>query len=236
MKKILFISLLCFITSNFLYAQKGYGGGVNFAYHSVWILNQSAYGDLEHNEIKTYHPAFGLHGFYNPYDAFGVWMELNFITLGQKYEGAKSQTRDIELKYIAIPIMAKYTGKGDMVRFHFMLGPELAFLTKATQDYNMGTSGNAVSRKDLDGKTFVKTATDIKDRFVKMDFMLAFDIGADISINEFLLVNAGLRANYGFRDINAKAYRIPNFDNVYTASHNMYFGFQVGVSYLFGMK
>ena len=47
MKKVLFITLVCIITSNFLYAQKGYGGGINFAFHSVWTMNQNAYGDPE---------------------------------------------------------------------------------------------------------------------------------------------------------------------------------------------
>jgi len=237
MRKVLFISILCIITSSYIYAQKGYGGGIDFAYHSVWILNQNAYGDAELDYIKTFHPSFGIHGFYNPYDVFGVWMELNMVTLGQKYEDvSKSITRNIDLKYLAIPIMAKYTSTGDLARFHFMLGPEFAFLTKATQDYTKNGAKFPGTRKDLDGVTFTKSADDIKDRYTKMDFMLALDIGADISITDFLILNAGLRGNYGFRDINAKAYRLNNAAGVYSASHNSYFGFQVGVSYFLSMK
>jgi hypothetical protein len=237
MKKVLFITLVCIITSNFLYAQKGYGGGVNFAYHMVWTLNQNAYGDLELDEVSTFHPAFGIHGFYNFSDMIGVWLEINKVTLGQKYEDIPSFIiRDIKMNYLAIPIMAKYTSEGDMARFHFMIGPELAFLTKATQVYQKNGSNYTGTIKNLDGVNFDRAAEDIKDRYIKMDFMLAFDIGADISLTENLILNGGVRANYGFRDINAEAYRMNNKTGTYTATHNTYFGLQVGVSYFLGTK
>jgi hypothetical protein len=88
MKKVLFIALISIITSNFLYAQEGFGGGLNFGYHSTWIFNQNAYGDASLDYTATYHPAFGFQGFYNPTDALGVWLELNFVTLGQKYNSS----------------------------------------------------------------------------------------------------------------------------------------------------
>jgi hypothetical protein len=238
MRKVLFIALICIITSNFLYAQKGYGGGLNFAYHSTWIFNQNAYGDPALDYVNTYHPAFGLHGFYNASDNLGVWLELNIVTLGQKYEDvSKLVTRNVELNYLAIPIMAKYTSGGERARFHFMLGPEFSILTSANQEYKKGL-GNfiGVKTKDLENKTFVTAAEDISDRYITMDFMLAFDIGADISINDYLIVNAGLRGNYGFRDINAEAVRFKSAAGVYTASNNGYFGLQVGVSYFFSQK
>jgi hypothetical protein len=237
MKKVLIISIICIITSNFLYAQQGYGGGLNLAYHMVWTLNQNAYGDAELDYINTFHPAFGLNGFYNLSDNFGVWLEIDKATLGQKYEDvAKNITREIKMNYLAIPVMAKYTSGGDVARFHFMIGPELAFLTKATQDYKLGSVNFPGSRNDLDGKSFVKAASDIKDRYIKMDFMLAFDIGADISITDNLILNAGLRGNYGLRDINAEAFRMNNKTGTYTASHNAYYGLQVGISYFLPMK
>jgi hypothetical protein len=236
MKKVLFILLGCIITSNFLYAQKGYGGGIDFAFHSVWTMNQNAYGDPELDRVNTFHPAFGIQGFYNLNDNFGVWLELNKATLGQKFEDvAKSITREIKMNYLAIPIMAKYTSGGDVARFHFMLGPELAFLTKATQEYKKGDVNFPGQRNNLDGKIFVIAAEDIKDRYIKMDFMLAFDIGADFSLSKNLILNTGVRANYGFRDINAKAYRMTNAASEYSASHNAYFGLQVGVSYFLGI-
>jgi len=239
MKKVVFISLLCIITSNFLYAQKGYGGGLNFAYNITMILNQNTYGDAELDYVNTFHPAIGLQGFYNMSDNFGVWLEINKVTMGQKYEDIpKALNREIKMNYLAIPIMAKYTSAGDMARFHFMIGPELAFLTKATQVYQKNASTYPGDKINLDGIHFDRAAENIKDRYIKMDFMLAFDIGADISITDYLIINAGIRGNYGFRDINAEAYRLKNKDGAgtYSASHNAYGGLQVGVSYFFGMK
>ena len=235
MKKIAVFALLFFVGSSFLYAQKGVGFGLNFAYHSIWTLNQSAYGDAELDEVTTFHPAFGVQGFYNLTDFFGVNVEFNKVMLGQKYEDvAKSITREIKLNYWAVPILAKLAFGGDKAKFHFMIGPELAFLTKASQTYKLGTANFPGSTKDLDGKSFVKAAEDVKDRYEKMDVMLAFDLGADIKITDIILLNAGLRANYGFKDINATAYRIKNVKGDYTASQNAYFGLQLGVSYFIG--
>ena len=237
MKKVLFATILCIITSNILYAQQGYGGGLNLAYHSVWILNQNTYGESELDYVNTFRGAIGIQGFYNFSDMLGVWLEVNKVTLGQNYEDIpKAINREIKMNYLAIPIMAKYTSAGNVARFHFMIGPELAFLIKATQLYQKNGSKYSGTLTNLDGVPFDRAAEDITDRYKKVDIMLAFDIGADISITDNLILNGGLRANYGFTDINAEAYRMPdNTTGEYSASHNAYFGFQAGLSYFIKM-
>jgi hypothetical protein len=237
LKKLLFASLICLVTSNLLYAQKGYGGGLNIAYHSVWTLNQNTYGESDLDYVNTFRGAIGIQGFYNFSDMLGVWMEINKVKLGQKYEDIpKGLNREIKMNYIAIPVMAKYISSGDVARFHFMIGPEFAFLTKASQVYQKNGSTYSGTLTNLDGVPFDRAAEDITDRYNKVDIMLAFDIGADISITDNLILNGGLRANYGFTDINAEAYRIPNGSGEYSASHNAYFGFQAGLSYFLEKK
>jgi hypothetical protein len=235
MKKVLFIAMFSLVISGYTFAQEGYGGGINFAYHSSWILNQNAYGDPELDYVNTFHPAFGLQGFYNLRENLGVWMELDFVTIGQKYEDVSNKiTRDVRLKYLSIPIMAKYTSSGEIAKFHFMLGPQFSILTKATQDYQKNGAIFPGNKMNLDGVLFAKGAGDIKDRYNKLDVMLTFDLGADIVITDNLFINAGLRANYGFRDINDEAYRLKNAALVYTKSQNAYFGLQVGLNYMIG--
>lgn len=229
--------LLLSLTTN---AQKrkeviiGVGGAVN----SVWIMNQNFYGEPE----IDYAPKMGYLGSfnlgYNFTENISVGTEFQYSMQGQKYDGKQSFNsnkydvlRNISLTYFNIPVFFKYSFGDKETKFRFMVGPQFSFLMDATQTYTRDPQEQVPSLTDLNDKPFYSDAADIKDRFESNDISFALDVGADIHLSKQFFVNAGFRGNYGFKDINASAYRLNNYDGEYTPSHNLWGGLYLGINY-----
>jgi hypothetical protein len=249
MKKIILIafSLSLFIAGT--YAQKGkeiilgVGGGIT----SVWIVNQSFYGEPEVDYAPKMGYAGGLILGYNFNESISVITELQYSRQGQKYDGKQSfgggtynVERNIDLGYFNIPLLFKYAFGTGGTKFRFLAGPQVGILLDATQEYlrddvNDNVDGNYVRIKtttlDQNGKQFVTDANDIKDRFEKTDFSLVVDIGADIHLSDLFYITAGLRGNYGLTEINAAPYRINNLEGEYLPSNNLWGGVYFGICY-----
>jgi len=84
---------------------------------------------------------------------------------------------------------------------------------------------------NLEGKSFKTDAKVITDRFETYDFGIVLDVGADIHLSDKFFVSPGFRMNYGFRDINAPAYRINDMDGEYSPSHNIWAGLNISICY-----
>lgn len=240
MKKIILIAFCLSLLMTGTYAQKGkeivlgVGGGIS----SVWIVNQSFYGEPEVDYAPKLGYAGGLILGYNFNQSMSVITELQYSLQGQKYDGKQSFNgetynveRNIDLGYFNIPLLFKYAFGTGGTKFRFMAGPQVGLLLNASQDYLRNDKKIGTLATDLDGKSFVTDASDVKDRFEKTDFSLVLDIGADIHLSDLFYITAGLRGNYGLTEINAAPYRIENLEGEYLPSNNLWGGVYFGICY-----
>jgi hypothetical protein len=212
--------------------------GVNGALTSVSVLYQNFYGEPEVDYAPKIGYAASFNMGYNFTKSLGIMAEAQYSVQGQKYEGPQNFAgnkydveRDIDLRYLNIPLFFKFSSGDKLVRFRFLAGPQVGILLDATQEYLRSGKKIETIVNDVDGNSFITDANDIKNRFDKFDFGIAGDVGADFHISDVLYLTAGMRGNYGFRDINARAYRIDDLDGEYTPSHNMWGGLYIGIYY-----
>ena len=239
-KLILFLFGLFLFSQNYLHAQKGKELvlGVGGAFTNVWIVNQNFYGEPEVDYApKVGYGANFMLG-YNITESISIMTELQYSLQGQKYDGKQNiggtnynVERNINLRYLNIPLFFKTSFGDKMTRFRFLIGPQVGILLEATQDYTRDGKRLQTFVNDQNGKSFQTDATTIDERFEKTDFGIAFDVGADIHVSDQFFINAGFRGNYGFTDINAEPYQIDDIDGEYKPSHNLWGGFFVGICY-----
>ncbi len=152
-------------------------------------------------------------------------------------------SRDITTAYLNIPVLLRlsFGSPENRSKFRILLGPQFSFLRSATQVYSRaaennggeGTTPTDTYVKDTKGNWFSVTDPDISDRISKNDIQLVFDIGSDFLIGNHFLLSTGIRANYGFKDVNTEPYRLKSHkDGVYVESKNLYGGIYMSLSYL----
>ena len=246
MKKIILIALSLNLFIFIANAQKGKEIvlGVGGAITNTWIINQNFYGEPEVNYAPKFGYAANLNLGYNFTGNIALMTELQYSHQGQKYEGEQSWTaggktynfklveRDIKLYYLNIPVFFKYMFGRDLTKFRFMVGPQFGFLMNAEQEYLRDGEKQPTEVKDLNNNNFVTTETVIKDRYENMDIGVAVDIGTDITLSDLFFINAGLRFNYGFKDINAEPYQLTNYKGEpYEPSNNLWGGVYFGINY-----
>jgi hypothetical protein len=239
-KSAMIIPLLLLFFSGIAHAQKGkeLTIGAGAAFTGVFILNQNFYGEpeVEYAPKLGYAASFDM-GYYFT-ENISLQAEFQYSLQGQKYgdkqtiDGVKYEVdRDIDLRYFNIPLLFKYGFGTSDTKFRIMAGPQIGILLDATQQYLRDGKKLGTTAVNLDGNSFVTDANDIKDRFEKLDYSLAVDVGADFHMSKLVFISAGFRVNYGFTDINAPAYRIKDIDNEYSPSHNAWGGIYVGIHY-----
>lgn len=236
MKRFLTIMLLLALVIPASYAQKGLNVGGNFMYLSSFMVNQNTWGNgREYDFAATSNSSFGLDIGYNFNDNIGLYTGYWMMNLGQNYTDDYEDStweRNLKFKYNVIPVMLKFTGSETRVNFMGGFGILFAMMNDAEQTWLR--DGSAYTQISED-ESYEITAKDITDRYEKNDIILNLELGARIVIIENLYVDATLNFGYGLKDINAADWQIPNNDGVYSASHNAYAGFKVGVAYvLFG--
>ncbi|MCD4665050.1 MAG: PorT family protein [Bacteroidales bacterium] len=241
MKKIILIlaGLILIIIYN-ANAQKGkeLTFGIGGALTSVWIMNQNFYGEPEVQYAPKMGYATSFNIGYNFTENITVATEFQYSAQGQKYDdkqnigGIKYEVnRNIDLRYLNIPLFFKYAFGDKQTKFRFLVGPQLGILLDATQIYKRDGDIIGTTAIDEEGNTFITDAKNIKDRFEKNDIGIVLDVGADIHLSKEFFISAGGRVNYGFKDINAAAYRIDDIDGEYTPSHNVWGGLYVSIHY-----
>ncbi len=246
MKKYYFVvAIYCMILSNHLFAQKNFHKNERFATvglgvsgHSCWIVNQNTYGEPE----LDYSPKYGL-GIYasigmNFNFNWGLKMEFTFNTMGQNYDGYKSQNtiyidRKIDLNYIHIPLMLKYSFGKESLRFYFMAGPALGILHSASQSYKQKTGNSWVDSwtyYNPEIHEFIDVSKhEIWSRYKTYNIVGILDFGADILLSRNFFINTGIRLQYTINDINATQFQLLNNKGVYEPSHNFTGGVVLGI-------
>ncbi len=244
-KYLVIVTAVIMISSLNSFGQKGKEliFGVGGAITSVWIQNQNFYGEPEIDYGPKMGYAFTFNFGYNFTEKISVVAEFQYSAQGQKYDGKQSfdghkydTKRSIDLQYFNIPVFAKYSFGTGNAKFRFMIGPQFSFLNEATQNYTRDGKTIGTTKTDLNGKSFVTDAKNIKDRFVNTDISIAIDLGADIYLSKKFFINAGFRVNYGFKDINDPAYRLNDIDGEYSPSHNAWAGLYVGINYILDVQ
>ena len=248
----LVIFALLFATGSVMSQKQLYFGAAG-TIMSTSIVNQNNYGLSEMDYVVTTHGAGNINVGFDFNNHLGLKLEFGTSTLGQKYKDSRAQDpreeplletnanqtydRDVKLNYFQLPILFKFRSKGAVAKFYFLIGPQFNFLMSAKQTYTKNGSSFMcmVPNTASPSVDFNVTDEDIKVRYVSMDIMGRLDLGVDIIIVKHLDINVGLTMAYGFTDINATDYRTPNKDKSYGASHNLYGGLNVGLSYILPM-
>lgn len=241
---LLFVSLM-FTTVTAQKAKKfevGFQGG----YGSQWIINQNNYGLPEMDYDYHWGGGWNIQGGYNFTEDMGVFTEVGMLQQGQKYkdtwENNADVKRNIDMKYLNIPVFFKYTAGTGNVRFRVLVGPQFCLLQKAEQQYTI----NDVNVSDIpyyqeyemsNGKVINVGQEDITERYNSLDIAAVIDLGADFFVmKDMLYISAGIRMSYGLTDINASDYEVKNFDGNYDPSHNAGGTFLLGAHYIIGGK
>ncbi len=203
------------------------------------ITNQNNYGlPFEMDYAITLGGAGNLHMEYDFNKHLGLVLQVGYTNLGQNYTDVYMDTnyiRRIQLNYLTIPLMFKFRTGGEVARFFVMAGPQISYLLSATQVYyKQDLAYNKEAWNDIT-KHWVKIGSStITDRYNSIDVSARIDLGVEISIIKNLWINGGITMGYGFLDINASDWRIPdNSSNTYNPSHNLFGGFNVGINYCF---
>jgi hypothetical protein len=245
-RTIITLMLICF-TMAAVKAQKAkkFELGVKAGYNNTWIINQNNYGLPELDYDTYWGLGYNLQLGYNFSSDMGIFTEIGMTNQGQKYMGNMLHyddvKRTIDMKYLNVPIFFKYSYGESTARFRLLVGPQFCFLQSAEQTYIIDgeESTNVLPPiEDQNGNEFDPGAKDIKDRYNSMDVAFVLDLGADIFVMpEMLYISIGFRGYYGFTDINATDYQLPNLqDDKYDASHNAGGGFYLGFHYVIGGK
>ena len=229
MKKNITLALLLSVFSLTAFAQKGWHAGVQFGYYLTGIVNAPS-TDLTLTNGKTNNPftqfqakyatSYGLAVGYGFIPMLGIQVELNIASQGQKAKGSwdsgEAVTRDVDLRYVQLPILLKFRTPGPLAHLYVLIGPQFNFLSSATI---------TDSRKNI-------VVPDPKSHFNGTDEGIAFGLGVEFDVPKFFF-NAGLRTYYGFSDATAKAFQVPDIRNDYQSSHNFYGGLNIGAHYKF---
>jgi hypothetical protein len=242
MKKIILIAFGLNIIVLGAFAQKGKEViiGVGGAVTNTWIINQNFYGEPEVDYAPKFSYAASLNLGYNFTGNIAVMTELQYSHQGQKYEGEQTWAghnfeiveRNIKLYYLNIPVFFKYSFGKDLTKFRFMIGPQFGLLMNAEQEYLRDGKKQPTTAYDINNVPFITTETVIKDRYDNLDIGVAIDIGTDITLSELFFINAGLRFNYGFKDVNTEPYHLVNFKGEsYEPSNNLWGGIYFGINY-----
>jgi hypothetical protein len=171
----------------------------------------------------------------------GLKLEAGYQMLGQRYKDTYNDTaytRTVTLNYIQLPLLFKYRTNGEVARFYFAIGPQFNFLMSANQVYYKQEVVNTDSIYNPISNQRIKVGEEtITDRYTSFDVMGRLDLGVDISFTPNLFLNVGATMAYGFMDINATDWRIPDHSSgTYSPSHNIFGGINVGINYIFPMS
>ena len=239
MRKTLSAMLLAMILAPaLLMAQKQLYFGLAGTGLSSVITNQNNYGlPFEMDYKVTFGGAGNATIGFDFNKSVGLRLEIGVSKLGQNYKDNYKDTvytRNIKLNYLQLPLMFKFRTGGEIAKFYVMAGPQFNILLAASQQYLKQEVIFDEYYRPVDWSEPILIGKEtITERYNALDIMGRVDFGTDIQLTGNLFLNAGLTLAYGFTDINASDYQIPDKDGNYNPSHNFYGGITFGINYLF---
>jgi len=240
------------LTGGTVLAQKGLDFGVKGCLQTSSLLNSSDQtAGPELNYKNKVNAAFGISGGYNFNEYEGVELNVLFSKQGQGYDGDATKinansaivlssefqniaklngiafsgtyTANVNLTYIKIPILFRYTGNNTQkVFFSSFIGPQIDMLSAATIQVN-NTDAPKVANGLKPSDVYKKTS---------MDGVLG--LGAGFNLSKNMVLSAHLRLDFGFADAEDKSAAVggANFYNSgRAASHNATGGGLISLNY-----
>jgi hypothetical protein len=202
------------------------------AFTSRWIANQAIYGNGELPYVTSFGPYGGFRTYYFSSSDVGFNYGIGYRRMGQNYEGDEkgaNAIRKLKLDYVQIPLLGMFALADREYPTWFSIGPQVCFLAKASQYFTRESGGESLSNPAY----LPEGDTNVYQWFKPFDLMIVMEFNKMFRFSRAprLTVNYTLESGFGLLDINDEAYRIPNYRKIYGPSHNMYFGFRVGIMY-----
>jgi len=117
----------------------------------------------------------------------GLQLEVIYNSLWQKYKDDTNHDREIQLKYITIPLLLTLnTDKSKPVNLHVAVGPQLG-INVGSKVETSGTNGNGNGTDTLQAVLAVK----------KSDFGIAYGAGIEFALNPARSIRLGLGFQIG---------------------------------------
>lgn len=243
MRKLFFLLLSTIIICN-ASAQKGWYIGGFGQLNASYILNQNSYNypELGYETTIGYGGNLGIGWNFN--SELGFQWNAGITKGGQKYADEfkisknvwEKNYKDVDLTYFHTGILFRYSPifsrqeyvDDPKLKMVIMVGPQFDFLTKANVVYERGGAeiGYPLPTPSLD----YKAVSNDKELFQKFVVSGVVSLGIDYLVTEKFFLNAALRAEMGFNDINDKFYR--RHDG-YAASRIFNPGLQIGLGFYF---
>jgi hypothetical protein len=201
-------------------AQKGFhvgavgGGGLTF------IVNGNDYSESRYDPFPKFGYMGGIAVGQNVTDHFGLQIEALYARQGQHFEGRDDQINSrvvVNMDYINIPTLLKYSGGNYNTRFVLMVGPQWGFLT------------NAFVKQKFDGQPAVRY--DVTNRFRPFDISAVLELGSEFTLKNNFYMSTGVRFNYSLRDVNAEPWRNAASSKIEDRASNLNALLNVGLHY-----
>jgi Outer membrane protein beta-barrel domain len=224
----------------------------------MWALEEIFRNRICLIQLTKFRVAYGLGVGYTFSKHFGAGIDLLFSKQGVGYKGNviagadhatlyhefdtlanrngtgfnSTYTADVALSTMKIPIMLRYTGNcTKKIFFNSFIGPQINMLSKVAikvNDKDANFTGMGVSANDL---------------YKKMTMDLVLGLGAGMNLNENLLLNAGIRIDYGMGDVENKSVTFTSnsgtqkiYDPARATTNNITGGVWISLSYKFVKK
>lgn len=266
LKRVFLFSLFALL-AHVSFAQIQVHVGATTAINATFVLDKGLSEDPRYNSTMTYNTApIGFNFGVDFTNKFGLSLESILSNQGQIYEvidAAKeiSGERKIDLQYMNLPLLMRFmSGGNSAARANFNIGPQLSFLTKATEtlyydagDYTIpddpdfqlpdGAEDNGdgtyfmpegIPKEDA-ANIYTKAANDFKST----EFQIAAAFGLDIDIAKHLYLTTQIRANYSLTDMkNGDAWETLTSgkpQDILSQRANLIVGIQLGLHYTFGV-
>lgn len=218
MKKLfLLIAALGLMTPAF--AQKGLHVGVQGGYNASFVLGDKDYLVEEYEYDEKFGRAYGVALGYNLLDWLGVQVEVNSSHKGFNYERMVNDQlieRQLNMEYLDIPVMLKYTSPGPGLQTFVMGGVQYSLLEKIEMKGNFS------------GGEMMPAATEFFDHD---DVAVVTGVGVNFPLPENFFVSFGARATYGLTDVTDPQWRMPRSAEFYRPGRNMTIGLLGGLHY-----
>jgi len=225
MSKNLIAVMVCIMAICNVNAQSNWYVGTTTGFNATGIQNQNPYENEKLPVSTTRGTSFGLLMGYSLNNKVSLSVEPQYSNAGQNYidilNEENSNTRNIELNYVQIPVLMNYVLGDKRVKFNVQVGPQIGLLTSSLiEESFIGPDGGRLAGN-----------TD-QDRFNKSEISGVFSTGALISIAKKIQLRANVKTTTGFSDINKTTYKYEDsFANEYKASKNFSTGINFGIVY-----
>ena len=225
--------------------------GLVGAINNTWIIIDNELQNNEHHKHKaTFGPAGGLVLGYKFNDKNSLQVEGFYSKQGAKYDilddnGKEVGKKEIDLKYIAVPLLFKVSGTGT-TRFNLHFGPQVAFLLsgKEVNTFNQDvtiTKTFSGAPRSVNRGTYTIASSDSDEqkkpgvyKFNTVDPSVVLGLGVEHDISDQWYLSANFRFSYSFTDIvDSEVVESPYNLDKYTLRYNVVGGLQIGIHYFF---